>query len=485
MEISVRPMQAHHTISVRVLAAVLALTLLLPLVSPHSVGAITVKEEEDLSKKVLQSIFKHFEVIEDPYIWRYVNAVGQRILSKMPDQPFRYQFYVIKEPTYNAFAIPAGHIFINSGLFAAMETEEELAGILGHEISHVFCRHISERIERSKKTGMASLAGIAAGILLGAAGAGEAASAVTMGSAAAGISAELAYSRDNEMQADQIGLKVLTEAGYSPSGLLEVLRKIRSKTVFDTEQFPTYLRTHPAVDDRLAYIDSWIATEQAAGKLPPPVDPAEFNHIVTRLRVEYGDENQVLDNYSANLRKHPDDPMANYHYGLILTRLDRRGEAIRHLKKALAKRAFDPYILRDLAKVYFLDGQFEQAQKLLQGVESSRPEDPDTLFYSGRTYLELGQLSEATGQFKKLIEKEPIYRQAHYFLGKSLSEQGKPGEAAYHLGIFYLRGREYRNAVMQFKRALEHTEDAEQRREIEKMLTIARQNLEGAKPKKG
>jgi len=179
-------MQARHATYVRILAAALAVTLLLPLFSPLTADAITVKEEEDLSEKVLQSIFKYLEVIEDPYISRYVNAIGQRILAKMPDQPFRYQFYVIKEPTFNAFAIPAGHIFINSGLFAAMESEEELAGILGHEISHVYCRHISERIERSKKTGMASLAGIAAGILLGAAGAGEAASAVTMGSAAPG-----------------------------------------------------------------------------------------------------------------------------------------------------------------------------------------------------------------------------------------------------------------------------------------------------------
>jgi predicted Zn-dependent protease len=255
--------------------------------------------------------------------------------------------------------------------------------------------------------------------------------------------------------------------------------------VFDSEQFPTYLRTHPAVEDRLAYIDSWIATEQAADRLPPQVDPAEFNRIVTRLRVEYGDEKQVLDNYGALLRNNPDDPMANYHYGLILTRLDRREEAIKYLKKALARRAFDPYILRDLAKVYFLDGQLVQAQKLLQGIETGRTADPDTLFYSGRTYLELGQLSEATGRFKTLIEKEPTYRQAYFFLGKCSSEQGKPGEAAHYLGIFYLRGREYRNAVMQFQRALAHTQDAERRREIEEMLKIAQRNLEDPKPEKG
>ena len=478
-------MLIKQTTKFRILAVFLVVSIIAPLFCPGSIQAITVKEEETLSKEVLRVIFQHFEIIEDPYLWRYVNRIGQRILAKMPDQPFRYRFYVIKEPTFNAFAIPAGHIFINSGLFAAMDSEEELAGILGHEISHVYCRHISEKIERSKKTGMASLAGIAAGILLGAAGAGEAASAVTMGSAAAGISMELAYSRDNEMQADQIGLKILTEAGYNASGLLEVLRKIRSKRVFDNEQFPTYLSTHPAAEDRIAYIGSWIATQKEDGLQPPPVDPTEFNLMVNRLRLQYGDENQMLDNYGAALRESPKDPAANYHYGLILARLDRREEAIEHLKRAQAKKAFDPFILRDLATVYFLDGQFEQALKLLQSVTASQPDDPDTLFYIGRTHLELGQISEATSSFKALIEKEPLYRQGYFFLGKSLSEQGKPGEAAANLGTYYLRGRDYRNAVMQFKRALQHTKDPTRRQEIEKQLKIAERNLENKKPKNG
>ena len=366
-----------------------------------------------------------------------------------------------------------------------MDTEEELAGIIGHELSHVYCRHISEKIERSKKTGMASLAGIAAGILLGAAGAGEAASAAIMGSAAAGISMELAYSRDNEMQADQIGLKVLAEAGYNASGLLDVLRKMRSKRWYDNEQFPTYLSTHPATEDRIAYIDSWLATQKADGLLPPPVDPTEFNRTVNRLRLHYGDEKQMLDNYGAALRESPKDPMANYHYGLILARLDRREEAVKHLKSAQAKRAFDPFILRDLAIVYFLDGQFPQALKLLQSVKASQPDDPDTLFYTGRTHLELGQIPEATSSFKELIEKEPLYRQGYFFLGKSLSEQGQPGEAAAYLGTYYLRGRDYRNAVVQFKRALQHLEDPVRRQEMEKLLKTAQRNLESKKPKNG
>ena len=83
-----------------------------------------------------------------------------------------------------------------------MQSEDELAGILGHEAAHVFCRHISQNIERSKKVNMATIAGIAAGIFLGASGAaGEAASAVTLGTLAAGQSASLAFRRDNEIQA--------------------------------------------------------------------------------------------------------------------------------------------------------------------------------------------------------------------------------------------------------------------------------------------
>ena len=111
-----------------------------------------------------------------------MNKIGNRILSVLPQQPFNYHFYVIKEDVYNAFATPAGHIFVYTGLLDAMDEEEELAGILGHEIAHVYCRHISQKIERSKKIGIATLAGIAAGILLGVGGAGEAANAVTMGS---------------------------------------------------------------------------------------------------------------------------------------------------------------------------------------------------------------------------------------------------------------------------------------------------------------
>lgn len=434
------------------------------------VFSITVKEEEDMSRQMLEMIHKYYEIIDDPVLVEYVNNIGNRILAVLPQQPFKYHFYVIKEDVYNAFATPGGNIFIYTGLLNLMEEEEELAGILGHEIAHVYCRHISQKIERSKKIGVATLAGIAAGILLGVGGAGEAANAVTMGSIAAGQSAELSYSRENEMQADQFGLDFITDAGYNVSGLLKILKKIRSKTWFGSDQIPKYLMTHPAVEDRIAYIDSWIEARNRTSKPIPLVDQDDFTRVHTRVETRYGDEETVLAKLKADVARNPDDPLAHHRYGLILARAGKRQEAIKQIRIALTKRAFDPYILKDLGWVYFLDGQFPQALKTLESASSMIPDDPDCLLYLGRTQMELGNLSEATDYLFKLTRIYPSDTQAFYFLGQSLGQQQKLGDAHYYLAVFYLKKRDLKNAKIQLKQALKYPQDDEKRKKINDWL---------------
>jgi len=437
---------------------------------PPAVFSITVKEEEDMSRQMLAMIHKYYDIVDDPDVVSYVNKIGNRILSVLPQQPFQYRFYVIKEDVYNAFATPAGHIFVYTGLLDAMVEEEELAGILGHEIAHVYCRHISQKIERSKKIGIATLAGIAAGVLLGVGGAGEAASAVTMGSMAAGQSAELSYSRENEIQADQLGLKFITDAGYSASGLLKILKKIRSKTWFGSDQIPKYLMTHPAVEDRIAFIGSWLETYDRTKKPIPLVNQDTFNRVHTRVVTRYGDEETVYNKLKDDVTRNPQDPMAHYRYGLILARVEKRQEAIEQIRIALTKRAFDPYILRDLGWIYYLDGQFPQALKTLESAGSMIPDDPDCLFYLGRTQMGLGNLAEASDNFLKLTRQQPRFAQAYYFLGQSLGQQQKLGDAHYYLGVFYLRKRDFKNAKIQFKQALKHPQDDEKRKKINEWL---------------
>ncbi len=132
-----------------------AAILVAGLLNPQTVFDLTASEEEKMARSFLPIIFKYYDNIEDPVVVNYINKVGNRIVSKLDEPLFHYRFYVLDTDPYNAFAIPAGYIFINSGLLMAMENEDELAGILGHEIAHVNARHISHKIERSKKLGWA------------------------------------------------------------------------------------------------------------------------------------------------------------------------------------------------------------------------------------------------------------------------------------------------------------------------------------------
>ena len=453
-----------------VVSGLMVLITLGSLISP-AVFSITVKEEEEMSSQMMAMIYKHLDIIDDPVIVPYVNKIGQRLLATLPPQPFTYHFHVINQDVYNAFATPAGHIFVYTGLLNAMREEEELAGIMGHEIAHVYCRHISQKIERSKKISMATLAGVAAGVLMGLGGAGEAAGAVTMGSVAAGQTAELAYSRENEMQADQLGVEFLTQANYSASGLLEILKKIRGKTWFGSNQIPTYLMTHPAVEERISFLSSWLENYDQNHKPIPLVNPEEFDRVHTRSEIRYGDEQVVLGMFESEVKRLPEDPMAHYRYGLILARAGNFKEAISQMRTALTKRAFDPYILKDLGWVYYRDGRYEQALKILESACAMIPENPECQFYLGRTQMEMGDLAGASDSLLQVTRDYPQYTEAYYFLGQSLGKQNQLGDAYYYLGIFYLKSRDYKNAMIQLKQALKYAPDDEKRKKIQEWMS--------------
>jgi predicted Zn-dependent protease len=421
---------------------------------------ITIQEEREMSKEFIKVVQTQFPLIRDPIIVDYVNRVGNRILNAIEPQPFDYQFYVLHEDVYNAFATPAGHIFFNSGLFAALDSEEELAGILGHEIAHVTCRHISDRIESSKRINVATMAGMVAGVLLGASGAGEAASALTMGSLAAGQSAVLAYSRENETQADQLGLEYLARAGYSGEGLLTSLKKIRSKQWYGSNEVPTYLTTHPASEARMGYIDNWL-NQHPDHKEMRRTEVGGFELAHTRLVALYTDKKIALDQFRAQIDRTPGDPFAHYGYALTLTRSDKWHEAIHHMKVAIEGNALATHMLIDLGTMYFHDGQYENAEKALLAGKSEK--DPQGLLYLGRTQMELGQVSEAKQTFENLVSENESYALAYYYLGESSGMAGDMFNAHYNLGRYYQQKRDVKNAEFHLNRALKIAADENQK----------------------
>jgi tetratricopeptide (TPR) repeat protein len=181
-----------------------------------------------------------------------------------------------------------------------------------------------------------------------------------------------------------------------------------------------------------------------------------------------------------DVARNPGDALAHYRYGLILARAGNRSEAIKQMRIALTKRAFDPYILKDLGWIYFLDGQFPQALKTVKSASSMIPQDPECTFYLGRIQMEMGNLPEAIDNLSRLTEQYPDFTPAYYYLGQSLGQQQQLGEAHYYLGVYYIRKRDFKNALVQLRIALKHNQDAEKRKQIEGWLA----KMEGPKKKK-
>jgi predicted Zn-dependent protease len=436
---------------------------------PFSSTCLTTQEERELGRKLMLYVKKQHVLIEDPSIVNYVNRIGQHIVAQLISPPFDFHFYILREDVYNAFAAPAGHVFINSGLLGAMESEEELAGILAHEIAHVLCRHISKQIEESKKIGLATLAGILTGIFLG--GSPEVAGAITSSSIAAGQSLSLRYSRENETEADQVGLKYLTKAGYGGGGLLKMLQKIRAKRWFGPEDIPSYVTTHPAIETRMAYLDTWIQTHPEAAGSVRRVNPTDFRKVHTKLIALYGDAGAAHSTFDSQLRKDPEDALAYYGKGLVLNREGKRQGAVGNLKRALQFRPLDSDIVRDLGKTYFHTGNYASALKTLKGALAINPKDPEGWFLLGRAQIETGDLQGALDSFKILVEAAPDYLPGTYYLGEIYGKLGNLGEAHYHLGVYYKRKGRFKNARFHLNRALNLlAKESPKRLAIEKAL---------------
>jgi predicted Zn-dependent protease len=445
------------------------LFLLVPYPAPDA-AALTIQEEQELAEEFLRTVRQRYHIIRDPVIADYIQQLGERILRELPPQPFEYHFYVIEQDVYNAFAGPAGHIFVFSGLFEALSHEGELAALLAHEIAHASCRHISEMIASSKKTQIGTLAGVIAGILVGIGGASAVGNALAIGSMAAGKSAALAYTREKEMQADQIGREYLTKAGYDLHSMLSLLKKIRSQEWFSTDEIPTYLRTHPATEDRLAYLSSTLSSRPA----PPPEPSHAFERAHARLSALYGNAERSLERFREKAQSRPQDPAARYGYGLALERSGNPEAAIRQLEAVRASWPEDPHATADLGRLYFQTGRHEKALALLEEAAGRAETGPEGRLYLGRAQLALEKPGAAVETLKQLVAAYPDYLPGLYFLGKGYAAMDAPGDAHYNLGLYHMGRNDLEAAAHHFRQALKSVTDSKKVEKINDLLKKSR-----------
>src|SRR5262249_4586150 len=209
-----------------------------------------------------------------------------------------YHFYVVQNNSLNAFAVPGGYVFVFSGLIAHVENDDELAGVLAHEIGHVSGHHLIRQQTEGQVWSYAAILGAllsAVNPVLGAAG------------VAAAQTAQLKYSREFEQEADYLGLRYATEAGYDPHALGSFFKILLAEQRVNPAGVPAYMLTHPLTENRVANVETSINAQHLktpAGRPAASPDLAEVT-AVSRATIDPADD--VVARYRKLAEEHPDD----------------------------------------------------------------------------------------------------------------------------------------------------------------------------------
>ena len=449
-------------------AALLGLTL----ENPMRAGRLTwdrafcfsVEKERDLGEKVFHEIQKQGEIVRIPSVHVYIDTLGRKILAHADASVFPIRFMVLKESEPNAFAIPGGRIFITTGLVLLVESEDELAGVMGHEIAHVVRRHIAERIEASKRLTIPTLVSALAGMLIGGSGGG----ALMAGSLAYGESKKLKYTRDNEREADRLGLAYMTTAGFEGGAMISFLKKIYRTTEYDAA-FPSYLSTHPGVPTRISYLETLM------GGRPPsaPVGecPGRLKRAQMQLLILDKGPLAALEHFSRDLEATPDNGDALFGRALAEKEMGRVKESIEDLKKAHALRPQDPQILKELGIGFVRVGRINEGIRALERSLVLSGEDAETAYYLGQGFQIQKKTALAIESYLKAIALYPDLPDLNLKLGSAYQEKGEMDQSHFYYGLHFKNEGKPKYARYHFEKALELSgPDLERRERIAKEL---------------
>ena len=232
-----------------------------PVTGEKQAIALSPEQEVVLGMKSAPEMASQFGGADpDPAAQKEVQEIGQRVVSRSraSQTPYEFHFTLLADPkTINAFALPGGPVFITRGLYSRLQNEGQLAGVLGHETGHVVGRHASEQMAKSQLA--QTLVG-AAGVAASDSGHGQ--EAVQIGALVAQM-AQLRYGRQDELQADTLGVDFMSEAGYDPRGMIEVMKILESSS--NGQHPPEFLSSHPDPGNRIGVIQAEIDKKFPSG----------------------------------------------------------------------------------------------------------------------------------------------------------------------------------------------------------------------------
>lgn len=409
-------------------------------------------DEYRLGAMVARQLRDENALIEDPEISEYINGVGWRLAAQSAEGGRHFQYYVIKDPEINAFAVPGGYVFINEGLVLATNSESELASVMAHETAHVTQHHIARAIRAQSQQSLTTAAALIAAILLGAMGGGQAVEGGIAAAEGLAVQQQINFTRDNEMEADRVGIGFLAGAGFDPNAMATFFDTMSRHEGLATTYIPAMLIDHPVTTDRIA------EARARAAQFPTPktADSQSYELIRERVRVltATGDVD-MTQQYANRLAQDNGDRLSNrYGEALALMSGTHPDEAVKILTPLVQQHQGLTLLYCALGQAQVRAGHMSEALATFRRAESLFPRNvPVTVRYA-ETLMAAGRPLEAHNMLLDLFNNVPPTPEQIRLTANAASAAGNAGDAYFYMGEYQIAGGELNLAVQQLQLAL-------------------------------
>jgi predicted Zn-dependent protease len=401
--------------------SVIAMTCLALFVS--SAGfAMPIAEERKIGEEIATEARRRLPLIGDYEVSTFISDMGHRIVKTLGTQPFDYEFFVVRDDSLNAFAVPGGKIFIHAGLISRAANSDEIAGVMAHEVAHAHAHHSVRQQQKGQAANYATLLGV----LLSAIN-----PVIGQAAVSAGMSQQLKYQRDFEREADFLGIDYAKNAGYEPGAMLGMLRKIHAQQQLNPTAIPPYFQSHPLTGERLAYLESSLGKSEWQVKTKSASQ--DLLRVQAIVRANAQTRKQAVPDYERMLAaaSPKEKPAALELIGLLMAHGEDYALAITYLEQAeKAGRNVD----RELGRSYLREGRLDEAKPRLLRAFAAVPEDWDVSADVGELYYQTADHEKSIEAYRKSIQADPWRPRVQQSLGRALNRAGRVGEAFYWFG---------------------------------------------------
>jgi len=409
----------------------------LPDLGDASGSELSLQTERKIGESIVRDIkFREPSYLDDPEVTEYLNDLGSRLSNAGTGMRQDFEFFAIRDPSINAFALPGGFVGVHTGLITASDNESEIASVIAHEMAHVTQRHIARQIGIEKQMQMPMMIAMAAAILL-ARSRPDLASGAAMAAQGGAVQTQLSFSRDFEREADRVGFQTLAASGFDVRAMGAFFEKLqRSSRLLDSGVVPTYMRSHPVTTERIS------EAENRAQGMPfkQHVDSPEYHLVRAKLRAEAADVHEAVKTFggAVNDRRFANEPGARFGFAVALLRAKEPKLAQAEIARLRADGVSSPMVDTLAARVRLSLGDQAGALAILKAAQARFAHRRSILYAYLAMLQDQGRHDEVLAALAEPLRLYPRDPKLHEARAKAYAGQGKRLLQHQALAEFYI-----------------------------------------------